>query len=72
MRSARIGKTNKPLVIEDRTVPKPKNSELLVRVKAAGICISYLHLGEGGYMGAGGKFMKVEDRGVKFPLTPCH
>lgn len=72
MRSARIGKTNKPLVIEDRTVPKPKNSELLVRVKAAGICHRDLHLGEGGYMGAGGKFMKVEDRGVKFPLTPGH
>ena len=23
-------------------------------------------------MGAGGKFMKVEDRGVKFPQTPGH
>jgi propanol-preferring alcohol dehydrogenase len=44
-------KTNKPLVIEDRTVPKPKNSEVLVMVQAAGICHSYLHLGEGGYMG---------------------
>lgn len=72
MRSARIVKTNKPLVIEDRAVPKPKNSEVLVRVKAAGICHSDLHLWEGGYMGAGGKFMKVEDRGVKFPLTPGH
>lgn len=67
MRSARIVKTNKPLVIEDRAVPKPKNYEVLVRVKAAGICHSDLHLWEGGYMGAGGKFMKVEDRGVKFP-----
>jgi len=72
MRSARIVKTNKPLVIEDRAIPKPKNSEVLVRVKAAGICHSDLHLWEGGYRGAGGKFMKVEDRGVKFPLTPGH
>jgi D-arabinose 1-dehydrogenase-like Zn-dependent alcohol dehydrogenase len=71
MRSARIVKTNKPLVIEDRAVPKPKNSEVLVRVKAAGICHSDLHLGEGGYMGAEGIFMK-EDRGVQFPLTPGH
>jgi propanol-preferring alcohol dehydrogenase len=31
-----------------------------------------LHLWEGGYSGAGGKFMKVENRGVKFPLTPGH
>ena len=51
MRFARIVKTTKPLVIEDRTVPKPKNSEVLVMVQAAGICHSYLHLGEGGYMG---------------------
>jgi Zn-dependent alcohol dehydrogenase len=39
MRSARIVKTNKPLVIEYKAVPKPKNSEVLVRVKAAGIAI---------------------------------
>ena len=69
---ARIVKSNNPLVIEDIPVPKPKNSEVLVRIKAAGICHSDLHLYEGGYMGAGGKFMKVEDRGVKFPLTPGH
>ena len=31
-----------------------------------------MHLWEGGYMGAAGNFMKVEDRGVKFPLTPGH
>ena len=69
---ARIVKSNNPLVIEDIPIPKPKNSEVLVRIKAAGICHSDLHLYEGGYMGAGGKFMKVEDRGVKFPLTPGH
>ena len=70
MVSARIVRTNDPLVIEDVNVPKPKNLQVLVRVKAAGICHSDLHLWEGGYMGAGGKFMKVEDRGVRFPLTP--
>ncbi len=53
-------------------IPKPKNSEVLVRVKASGICHSDLHLWEGGYSGAGGKFMKVKNRGVKFPLTPGH
>ena len=72
MVSARIVKTTEPLIIEKVPIPKPKNSEVLVRVKAAGICHSDLHLWEGGYMGAGGKFMKVEDRGVKFPLTPGH
>jgi hypothetical protein len=41
MRSARIVKTNNPLVIEDRPGPKLKNSRVLVRVK-------------GGYMGTRG------------------
>ena len=49
MISARIVKTNDPLVIEDMTIPKPKNAQVLVRVKAAGICHSDLHLWEGGY-----------------------
>ena len=45
MRSARIVKTYNPLVIdEDRPGPKPKNSRVFVKVKAAGICHSDLHL----------------------------
>jgi hypothetical protein len=70
MRSARIVKTNNPLVIEDRPGPKLKNSRVLVRVKAAGICHSDLHLREGGYMGARGKFMKVKDPGSHIPFNP--
>lgn len=72
MISARIVKTNSPLKVENLEQPKPIHSQVLVRVKAAGICHSDLHLWEGGYLGAGGKFMKVEDRGVRFPLTPGH
>jgi len=65
-------RTNSPLKVENLEQPKPIHSQVLVRVKAAGICHSDLHLWEGGYLGAGGKFMKVEDRGVRFPLTPGH
>lgn len=72
MISARIVRTNAPLKIENLEQPKPVNTQVLVRVKAAGICHSDLHLWEGGYLGSGGKFMKVEDRGVRFPLTPGH
>lgn len=72
MHSARIQRTNSPLKVENLEQPKPIHSQVLVRVKAAGICHSDLHLWEGGYLGAGGKFMKVEDRGVRFPLTPGH
>ncbi len=72
MISARIIKTNESLIIENMQQPKPVHTQVLVRVKAAGICHSDLHLWEGGYIGPGGKIMKVEDRGVRFPLTPGH
>jgi alcohol dehydrogenase, propanol-preferring len=72
MKSARIIKTNEPLLLEELAIPKPKHDQVLVRVRSAGVCHSDLHLWEGGYVGPGGSFMKVEDRGVKFPLTPGH
>lgn len=72
MKSARIVKTKEPLHLEDLKTPKPKNEQVLVRVESAGVCHSDLHLWEGGYAGPPGVFMKVEDRGVKFPLTPGH
>ncbi|HEX7031874.1 MAG TPA: alcohol dehydrogenase [Nitrososphaera sp.] len=72
MKAARIIKTKEPLEIKDISVPKPKNDQVLVRVESAGVCHSDLHLWEGGYAGPQGVFMKVEDRGVKFPLTPGH
>ena len=40
-------------------------------MKSTGICHSDLHLWEGGY-DTGDGFMKVTDRGVKFPVTPGH
>ena len=72
MRSARIVKTKEPLSLEDLGTPKPKHEQVLVRVESTGVCHSDLHLWEGGYAGPQGVFMKVEDRGVKFPLTPGH
>lgn len=72
MKAARIIRTKEPLKIEDVNIPRPRNDQVLVRVKSAGVCHSDLHLWEGGYAGPQGVFMKVEDRGVKFPLTPGH
>lgn len=72
MRVARIIKTKEPLKMDDIAVPKPTGEQVLVKVESAGICHSDLHLWEGGYAGPQGVFMKVEDRGVKFPLTPGH
>ena len=72
MKSARIIRTNEPLLVEEVAIPKPKYDQVLVRVQSVGVCHSDLHLWEGGYAVPGGSFMKVEDRGVRFPLTPGH
>ncbi len=72
MKAARIVKPKEPLIIEDLHIPEPKGMQVLVKVGATGVCHSDLHLWEGGYHGAGGLFIKVEDRGVRFPLTPGH
>lgn len=72
MKVARIIKTNEPLKLEDVDIPRPTGEQVLVKVESAGVCHSDLHLWEGGYAGPQGIFMKVEDRGVKFPLTPGH
>lgn len=72
MKGAQIIKTNEPLVINEVEKPKPGGNQVLVRVAATGVCHSDLHLWEGGYAGPKGVLMKVEDRGVKFPLIPGH
>lgn len=72
MHAAQIVKVKKPLEIEELDVPEPRGSEVLIRVKSAGVCHSDIHLWEGGYEGPGGKFLKTTDRGVKYPLTPGH
>jgi propanol-preferring alcohol dehydrogenase len=72
MKAARIIKTKEPLEIKDINIPKPESDQVLVKVESVGVCHSDLHLWEGGYAGPQDVFMKVEDRGVKFPLTPGH
>ena len=72
MKSARITGPNEPLVISDFDTPEPKNKQVLVKVRSVGVCHSDLHLWEGGYDLGDGQFMKVTDRGVKYPVTPGH
>ncbi len=72
MKAARIIEPNKPLEISELETPKPSGNEVIVKVKAAGVCHSDLHLWEGGYDLGDGVFLKVTDRGVKYPVTPGH
>lgn len=72
MRSARIVKPKEALEVQEMDTPKPKGSQVLVKVLSSGVCHSDIHLWEGGYEGPGGKFLKTTDRGVKYPITPGH
>ncbi|MGH1521197.1 MAG: alcohol dehydrogenase [Nitrosopumilus sp.] len=72
MKSAKIMSPNEPLAVSECDTPKPQGNQVLVKVKSVGVCHSDLHLWEGGYDLGDGQFMKVTDRGVKYPVTPGH
>ena len=72
MKSARITGPNEPLKVSESETPSPQGNQVLVKVQAVGVCHSDLHLWEGGYDLGDGQFMKVTDRGVKYPVTPGH
>ncbi len=72
MKQAKIPGPNEPLIISESENPKPKGTQVLLKVKSNGVCHSDLHLWEGGYDLGDGEFLKVTDRGVKYPITPGH
>ena len=72
MEAARIIEPKESLQIQHLETPKPKGSQVLIKVNSSGVCHSDIHLWEGGYEGPSGQFLKATDRGVKYPLTPGH
>jgi len=72
MDAAQIVTPKEPLKIRQLETPKPRGSQVLVKVQSSGVCHSDIHLWEGGYTGPGEQFLKTTDRGVKYPLTPGH
>ena len=72
MKTYRLQRFGAPLAFEERETPKPRSTEVLLRVTAAGMCHSDLHLCDGGYdLGRGNKLL-AEQRGVALPLTLGH
>jgi alcohol dehydrogenase, propanol-preferring len=72
MNAARIVKLNEKLEIQQLETPKPRGSQVLVKVQSSGVCHSDVHVWEGYYEGIDGQPLKTTDRGVKYPLTPGH
>ena len=72
MKSYDVCECGAPLRLMERPTPKPTGTEVLLKVIAAGVCHSDLHIWEGHYDLGGGKVLKLADRGVKLPLTMGH
>ena len=73
MKSFRVADFNAPLKEMDEPTPQPSGTQVLLKVKAAGVCHSDLHIWEGGYeLGHGRKPLSLKDRGVALPLTMGH
>ena len=64
MKAAVLREVNKPLLIEDVTVSKPKSHEVLIRTAACGVCHSDLHYIEGKYAGPMPMILGHESAGV--------
>ncbi len=72
MKSYDVAECGAPLKLFERPTPKPTGSEVLLRVLAAGVCHSDIHIWEGHYDLGGGKKLNLADRGLQLPLTMGH
>ena len=73
MKSFKVTDFNSPLTEVDEPTPQPTGTQVLIKVKAAGVCHSDLHIWEGGYdLGHGRKPLSLKDRGVSLPRTMGH
>jgi len=72
MRMFQVCVCGQPLQCNEQATPKPAGSEVLLKVLAAGVCHSDLHLAEGFFDLGGGKKMSLQDRGMKLPVTLGH
>src|SRR6188508_1313340 len=72
MRMFQVCTCGEPLQLNEAPTPEPKGTEVLLKVIAAGVCHSDLHLAEGFFDLGGGKKMSLADRGMKLPVTLGH
>lgn len=72
MKSYDIVEYGAPLKPIERPTPKPTGTEVLLKVTAAGVCHSDVHIAEGYFDMGGGKRLNMADRGMKLPHTLGH
>ena len=72
MRSFQVCQCGAPLQMNEAETPKPAGTQVLLKMLAAGVCHSDLHIWDGYYEIGGGKKLMLADRGIKLPLTMGH
>ena len=72
MKSFDVTAFGQALVLQERPTPAPSGTEVLLKVRATGVCHSDLHMSDGYYDIGGGKKLFVTDRNVKLPVTMGH
>ena len=72
MRAMQIVEWGKPLEPRDYPDPEPEGEEVLLRVEAAGVCHSDVHIWDGHFDMGGGRQLSLESRGVHLPFTMGH
>lgn len=72
MRAMQIIEWGKPLEARDYADPEPQGEEVLLRVEAAGVCHSDVHIWDGHFDLGDGKHISLESRGVSLPFTMGH
>jgi D-arabinose 1-dehydrogenase-like Zn-dependent alcohol dehydrogenase len=72
MRSFQVCVCGEPLQARTEPTPVPGGTEVLLKVLAAGVCHSDLHLSDGYFDLGGGKRLSVIERGMTLPVTLGH
>ncbi|MBS0248702.1 MAG: alcohol dehydrogenase catalytic domain-containing protein [Proteobacteria bacterium] len=72
MYSFRVCQCGAPLRRMEEPTPKPVGAEVLLKIKAAGVCHTDLHLWDGYYDLGSGRKLYMAERGVTLPLTMGH
>ena len=72
MRMFQVCVCGQPLQCNEAPTPQPSGTQVLLKVLAAGVCHSDLHLADGYFDLGGGKRMSLQDRGMNLPVTLGH
>ena len=72
MRSYQIVQWGQPIELREQPTPTPKGTEVLLRITAAGICHSDLHINDGYFDLGDGRRAELAKLGATLPLTLGH